>query len=59
MAMKNKSIIIRIIRRESELCFEMSRIPHFLNSRLTDGGEIVSLTRRIYSSERFCVTHFC
>jgi hypothetical protein len=24
----------------------MSRIPHFLDNRLTDGGEIVSLTRR-------------
>jgi hypothetical protein len=24
---------------------EMSRIPHFLDNRLTDGGEVVSLTR--------------
>jgi hypothetical protein len=25
---------------------ETSRLPHFLDNRLTDGGEIVSLTRR-------------
>jgi hypothetical protein len=25
---------------------EMSRLPHFLGNRLTDGGEVVSLTRR-------------
>jgi hypothetical protein len=24
----------------------MSRLPHFLDNRLTDGGEVVSLTRR-------------
>jgi hypothetical protein len=25
---------------------ETSRLPHFINNRLTDGGEIVSLRRR-------------
>jgi hypothetical protein len=25
---------------------EMSRLPHFLENRLTGGGEVVSLTRR-------------
>jgi hypothetical protein len=25
---------------------EMSRLPHFLDNRLTDGGKVVSLTRR-------------
>jgi hypothetical protein len=24
--------------------FEMLRLPHFLDNRLTDGGEVVSLT---------------
>jgi hypothetical protein len=24
----------------------MARLPHFLDNRLTDGGEVVSLTRR-------------
>jgi hypothetical protein len=26
---------------------EMSRLPHFLDNRLTDGGEVVSLTRQL------------
>jgi hypothetical protein len=33
---------------------ETSRLPHFLENRLTDGGEVVSLTRRpaaLYSQE--------
>jgi hypothetical protein len=25
---------------------EMSRLPHFLDNRLTDGGKVVSLTRQ-------------
>jgi hypothetical protein len=25
---------------------ETSRLPHFLDNRLTDGGDVVSLTRR-------------
>jgi hypothetical protein len=28
------------------LGFERSRLPYFLDNRLTDGGEIVSFTRR-------------
>jgi hypothetical protein len=27
--------------------FETSRLPHFLDNRLTDGGEVVSLTRQL------------
>jgi hypothetical protein len=33
---------------------ETSRFPHFVHNRLTDGGEVVSLTRRpaaLYSQE--------
>jgi hypothetical protein len=26
--------------------YETSRLPHFLDNRHTDGGEVVSLTRR-------------
>jgi hypothetical protein len=26
--------------------YETSRLPHFLDIRLTDGGKVVSLTRR-------------
>jgi hypothetical protein len=36
-------------------CCKMLRIPNFLESRLTDGGKVVSLTRRplIYSPETY------
>jgi hypothetical protein len=35
---------------------ETSRLPHFLDNRLTDGGEIVSLTRRPpFTAGRFLV----
>jgi hypothetical protein len=38
---------------------ETSRFPHFLDNRLTDGGE-VSLTRRQpYIPRKFPGTHFC
>jgi hypothetical protein len=39
---------------------EMSRLPHFLDNRLTDGGEIVSLTHRPpFMPGNIPVTHFC
>jgi hypothetical protein len=31
---------------EAQWAVETSRLPHFLDNRLTDGGEVVSLTRR-------------
>jgi hypothetical protein len=38
---------------------ETSRFPHFLDSRLADGGEVVSLTRRPPSTPRKIPgTHF-
>jgi hypothetical protein len=45
----------------------MSRLPHFLDSRLTDGGEVVSITRQAipvtgrggpYSCETSRLSHF-
>jgi hypothetical protein len=40
---KGKSI--PVTGPEGPLGCETSRLPHFLDSRLTDGGEVVSLTR--------------
>jgi hypothetical protein len=37
---------IPITGREGPLGCEMSRLPHFLDNRLTDDGEVVSLMRR-------------
>jgi hypothetical protein len=37
-----------------------SKLPHFLDNRLTDGGEVVSLTRRpLFSRRKIPGTHFC
>jgi hypothetical protein len=37
-----------------------SRLPHFLTNELTDGGEIVSLTRRPhFTFRKIPSTHFC
>jgi hypothetical protein len=39
---------------------ETSRFPHFLDNRVTDGGQVVSLTRRPpFSPRKFLGTHFC
>jgi hypothetical protein len=39
---------------------ETSRLPHFLDNRLTDGGEVVSLTRRQpFTLRKIPGTHFC
>jgi hypothetical protein len=46
--------------REGSLGCEPSRIPHFLDNRLTDGGEVVILTRRPrFTPGRSSGTHFC
>jgi hypothetical protein len=38
---------------------ETSSLPNFLDNRLTDGGEIVSLTRRSpFTPRKVCGTHF-
>jgi hypothetical protein len=39
---------------------ETSRLPHFPDNRLTDEGEVVSLTRRPpFTPRKFSGTHFC
>jgi hypothetical protein len=43
---KKKSKAILVIGRGAPRGCETSRLPHFLDSRLTDCGEVVSLTRR-------------
>jgi hypothetical protein len=37
---------VPVTGRKGPQGFETLRLPHFLDSRLTDGGEAVSLTRR-------------
>jgi hypothetical protein len=43
MCNKGKSILVT--GRVKPFGCETSRFPHFLDNRLTDGGEVVSLTR--------------
>jgi hypothetical protein len=46
-------------RECSEGC-ETSRLPHFLDNTLTDGGEVVSPTRRpLFTLRNIPGTHFC
>jgi hypothetical protein len=40
-----KSKAIPVTGRGGPYCCETSRLPHLLENRLTDGGEVVSLTR--------------
>jgi hypothetical protein len=37
---------VPVIDRIAPQCDETSRFPHLLDNHLTDGGEVVSLTRR-------------
>jgi hypothetical protein len=41
-------------------CNRPSRLPHFLDNRLIDGGELVSLTSRsLFTPRKIPSTHFC
>jgi hypothetical protein len=44
--LKKKSKAIPVRDREGPKGCERSRLPHLLDNRLTDGGKVVSLTRR-------------
>jgi hypothetical protein len=46
MVKKEKGEAIPVTGRRASQGCETSRLPHFLNNRLTDGGEIVSRTPR-------------
>jgi hypothetical protein len=51
---------IPVVGRGSPQGCETSRLPHVLDSRLTDGGEVVSLTRRPpFTLRKIPGTHFC
>jgi hypothetical protein len=39
--------LVPVTDREGPGVCDTSRLPHFLDNRLTDGGEVVSLTRRL------------
>jgi hypothetical protein len=42
-----KNTAIPVTGRGGPWGCERSKLPHFLDNRLTDGGEVVSLTRRL------------
>jgi hypothetical protein len=62
----NKQIITNIIKtvpligRGNPWVYETLKLPHFLDNRLTDGGEVISLTLRphLYSPGKFLVLTF-
>jgi hypothetical protein len=59
-----KSKAIPVAGRGGPQGCEMLRIPHCLDKRLVDGGEVVSPTRRTRSITQkhycsVCGTHFC
>jgi hypothetical protein len=57
---KRKCKAIPVTGRGGPYGFEMSRLPHFLDNRLTDCGEVVSLTsRRPLLRGKIPGTHFC
>jgi hypothetical protein len=46
--------------RGGPLGCERLRLPHFLDNRLTDGGKVVSPTRRpLFTPTKIPCTHFC
>jgi hypothetical protein len=57
-AVKGKAIPVTV--RGGPQGFEMSRLSHFLDNRLTDGGKAVSLTcRPPFTPRKIAGTHFC
>jgi hypothetical protein len=55
-----KDPAIPVTGREGPERCETSRLRHFLDNRLTDGGEVVSLKRRPpFTPGKIPDTHFC
>jgi hypothetical protein len=60
MKVKKKGKAIPVTGREGPQGCETSRLPHYLDKRLTDGGEVVSPTRRQpFTPRKIPGTHFC
>jgi hypothetical protein len=52
--------VIPVTGRGGPWACDTSRLPQFLDSRLTDGGEVVSLTRQPpFTPMKISGTHFC
>jgi hypothetical protein len=57
---KKKGKALPLTGREGPQGCETSRLPHFLDNRLTDGGEVVSLMCwQPYTPRKILGTHFC
>jgi hypothetical protein len=57
---KVKVKAILVTGRGGPYSCETSRLPHFLDNLLTDGGEVVNLTRRPpFTLRKILSTHFC
>jgi hypothetical protein len=55
-----KGKAIRVTGRGDPYICETSRLPHFLDNQLTEGGEVVSLKRRQrFNPRNIPGTHFC
>jgi hypothetical protein len=56
---KKKDKTIPVTGRGGSWDFEMSRLPHFLDNWLTDGGEVVRLTHQPpFTPRKIPGTHF-
>jgi hypothetical protein len=56
----SKGKAISVTGRGGPLGCDMSRLPHFLDNRLTDDGEVVSLMRRpLFTPRKIPDTHLC